>query len=289
MSQTTAASYQNDLDLGFPGMLAKTTLKESISLINSESAGVAFGLGVVDKLDGTFEELDAGYKDVRGATLHTYAYDNATDTEQVVPADKTGDVLVKGHIIVTAETAVTDGDDAYCRFADGVADVTQTTKGGWGADDDTNTRRHVKGAKFRSTVAKDALAVLELTDELGGFDLMTQVEQVGALSATTTILMGAAPVGRQMRLQSVQLSAGVTAEDATDHWVIELKAGTTVLATWDSDVAVDGGITQGTPTALNKVADVFAAPGEAITAVFTLYNSGAALTAGEINATFEVL
>ncbi|HKI87195.1 MAG TPA: hypothetical protein VKA53_10690 [Thermoanaerobaculia bacterium] len=281
--------YADNQALGVEGQLADASLRDVASLVNSETSAIPYGLGVANKGDGQFEELDGAHKDVFGVTLLEHSTDNAGEAVASVPADTVGSVLRKGRVIVAVETAVSVGDEAYCRFDDGVADATQTTKGKWGADDDTNTRRHVKGAVFRSAAAKNGLAVLELTDELGTYDLATRDAAVGAIAATTTLELGAVPEGRQVRLKSAQLSAGVTAGDATDHYVIQIKAGSTVLATWDSDVAVDGAITQNTPTALNKVASVVGAPGARLTAVFTKNNAAADLTAGHLTVDLEVL
>ncbi len=281
--------YADNQALGVEGQLADTDLRSVMGLINSEATAVAYGLGVVDKGDGTFEELDAAYKDVGGVNLLEHAEDNADEAVASTPSKRMASVLRKGKVIVKVETAVSPGDDAYCRFTTGVLDNTQATKGGWGADDDSGTRRHVKGAKFRSAAAKGGLAVLELNDELGGYDISDRHATVGALSSTTTIELGAVPEGRHVRLKDALLSAGVTAGDGTDHWTIQILAGATVLASWDSDVAEDGAIVQNTPTALNKAANVVGAPGARLTAVFTKNASGANLTAGHLTVNLEVL
>ena len=283
------SGYDTNQALGVEGQLADTGLREVMSLVNSETTAVGYGVGVVDVGDGTFEELDAAYKDIAGVNLLEHAEDNADETAASTPADKMGSVLRKGKVIVAVETAVSAGDDAYCRFDDGVAVPAQTTKGKWGADDDTNTRRHVKGAKFRSAAAKDGLAILELNDELGGYDMVSRDVAVGALSSTTTSNLGAVPAGRQVRLNSAQLSAGVTVGDSTDYWTISILAGAVELANWNSDTAEDGAIVQGTPTELNKVAAVSGAPGAALTAVFTKFNSGASFSAGHLTLDLEVL
>lgn len=287
--QTDADLYTNNQAAGVAGMLADTSLCDVISRINGEAAAVGFGLGVVDTDGESFEELDAAHKDVAGVTLYTHAADNADLATAGVPVDYVAPILTRGRVFVTAETTVTVGADAYCRFANGVAVPAQVTKGGWGANDDTNTRRHVKGAKFRTAGSAGDIVVLELGDGLSGYDLMHHDAAVGALAATTTIQLGSVPSGRQVRLNQAQLSAGVTAGDGTDRWLIEIKAGAVVLATWDSNAGVNGAITQNVPKALIKVASVSGAPLALLTAVFTKFNSGAALTAGHLSVALEVL
>lgn len=278
-------SYTDQV-LGFAGSLADNSLRNVVSRLNEESAAVGYGLGVArGSASDTFKNIAAVGDEFLGVLLHTFAVDNASETAQSCPADGAGSIAKPCRVLVTAETAVVDGDDAYVRIANGVADATQVTKGGWGGDDDSATRRHVKGAKFRSTAAKGAVAVLELAADAGEFDSDLNVYQIAAaLSATTTINLGAAPVGRHMVIDSVQVSGGVPVGDATNHWVLELKAGATVVASWDSDTAVDGAIVQGTPTALNMgvAANRAVDPGEALTLVITKNGTITDVTTGDV-------
>lgn len=287
MSQLSYA----DQAIGIAGQIADTSMRDVVSRVNENASAIAFGLGVKKGSavaaggTGLFDETSAASDELAGVTVLDRALANADLSEEAVPADNVGSLMRVGRIFVTAETVVADGDDAYVRIDDGVADATQTTKGGWGADDDSGTRRHVKGAKFVSAAAKGGLAVLELSSDFGSFDDALLSQEVPAITATTTVDVGAAPVGRHMVVDSVQFSGGVTAGDATDHYTIELKNGATVIADWDSDVGVDGAITQGDPTALNlstTLADRVMAPGDPLTLVFTKFNAGADTTDGEV-------
>lgn len=274
---------------GIVGMLADVGPREVMSLLNAGSSAVPYGLGVVDKGDQTFAPLDAAHLDIAGVTLLEHATDHARESVASVPVKRAGSILRRGKVYVQVETAVSAGDDAYCRFANGVADTTQTTQGAWGGDDDTNTRRHVKGATFRSSASKNGLAILELTDALGSVDLIHASGGVGALSATSTVDLGAVPSGRQVRLHSALLSAGVAEGDATDYWTFELRADSTVLARWVSQASADGRILVGQPREMNVLPRVTGAPGKRLR--FLAIKSGAAanLTAGQATAVLEVL
>jgi hypothetical protein len=116
---------------------------------------------------------------------------------------------------------------------------------------------------------------------------MIQVELAGgdALVETTTINLGAAPAGRHMIIDGVQISCGITVGDSTDHWTIALKNGATSIANWDSDTAVDGAITQGTPTSMNlssTLANRVLNPGDALTLVLTKNNDAVGISAGDV-------
>lgn len=288
MSQTTFPTSQ---DAGFAGMLADASVRDVISRINEEATAVLFGLGVQQGTsDVLFKQPTSAAQEIIGCTLHSHAYDNAGETAQSVPADSPADVIKLGRILVTCETAVTDGADAYVRIDDGVLDAAQLTKGGWGADDDSGTRRHVKGAKFRTTAAKGAVAVLELTSSLSQNDALTLSAIIATIAATTTYAIGAAPATRHMAVTSVMLDATVAVGDATDHWTIALMSGATSLATWDTDTAVDGALVAGTPVAMNVTATNVVDPGDPVTLVFTKNASAAAFTvAGMGTAHFDVV
>jgi hypothetical protein len=303
VSQT---SY-DEQGIGINGQLADTGPRRVGSYINENASGIGFGLGVkrgsavAAGRTGLFDETSSAADDLRGVTLHDYCYNNASDTVENIPADNAGSILEEGHILVTAETAVADGDDAYVRIDDGVADPTQTTKGGWGNDDDSGTRRHVKGAKFRSAAAKGSLAQLHIMPGFGGFDLDTRVERIGegdnvlvsapvgepdrveyigqvsTISSTTTVEMGVGPAVAA-KLVAVYLDATVAAGDSTDHWTIEALSGSTSLATWDTDTGVDGALAKGTPSSMNLTGNDITANDD-ITVVFTKNNSAAAFSA----------
>ena len=309
-------SYSTQVQ-GFAGGLADTCLRDVISRINENASAILFGLGVKRGsavsagATGLFDESSSAADDLLGVTLHDFAVNNASETDQSIPADNTGSILRKGRIFVIAETAVTDGADAYVRIANGVADATQTTKGGWGADDDSGTRRHVKGAKFRSAAAKGGVAVLELNGDFGSYDEALFQERIGegdsvvyttpvsegdmtelvaavtTISATTTVQLGVSP-STASRLKAAYLDATVAAGDSTDHWTIALKVGATSLATWDTDVGVDGGLTKDTPSAMNLVANTTVTAADEVTCVFTKNNAAANFTvAGTVTAQLE--
>ncbi len=304
MSQTTFPTSQS---AGFAGMLADAGLRDVITRINEEAAEVLFGLGVQQGTgDKLFKKPTTAAQEIIGATLHSHAYDNAGLVTEAVPVDSPGDIIKRGRIFVTAETDVTDGAQAFCRIDDGVADAAQTTKGGWGADDDSGTRRRVEGAKFRTTGSKGDIVTLELSDNLSATSATSLARQVGedddlaysmvvgegddiifeeavaALSATGTVDLGSSPAGRTGRLQSVQVTAGMATQDDTDHWTIAVLADAVSLAIWDTDTAVDGGITQNVPTELNLVAGAVIPADARLTAVFTKIATGTTLSAGTI-------
>jgi len=303
VSQTSYA----DQSIGVNGQIADTAMRDVVSRINENASAIGFGLGVkrgsavAAGKTGLFDATDSAGDDLVGVTVHDHAYANADLATEAIPADNVGSIMKRGRILVTAETAVADGDDAYVRIANGVADATQTTKGGWGNDNDSGTRRHVKGAKFRSAAAKGALAVLELLDGFGGFDEAVLQEPIGegdsvmlsaavgepdrveyvsqltTISATTTLQLGVGPA-IAAKCVAVYLDATVAAGDSTDHWTIEALSGAVSLATWDTDVAVDGALVKGTPSAMNLTGNDLAANDD-ITCVFTKNNSAAAFTA----------
>jgi hypothetical protein len=279
--------------LGFPGMLADTDLRDMISKMNANANSISFGLGVkAGTAAGTFDNVDSARAELLGVLAHDFAINNAAQTVQSVFTKGTGSILRRGRIVVAVEYAVTAGADAFVRIAQpGIADNTQVTLGTWGPRNDSGTCRHVKGAKFLTAAAKDGFAVLQLADDFGTYDLNQMGAQVGALAATTTIQLGSTPYTRHVIVDSVTLSAGLTAGDGTDHWTVALKNGSTTIATWDSNTAVNGAIVQGTPTALimtSTAADTEVKPGQELTLVATKAASGASWTAGEVTVNVKV-
>ncbi len=281
--QSTTASYGNqNATLGVAGQLADTMKIDAISLQNSESAGVGFGLAVVDKGDGTFEDPDAATKKIRGVLLHSHAYDNDTLDPAGVPTKQMGDVLTRGKVVVVAEDSVVNGGEVFYRYAG------SGTKGAIRGTYVAGETLHLPKAKFRSTNGGAGKAVvLELLDGLGEPDIVTVVKDVGALNATTTIQLGAVPVGRHVKVRSASLSCGVTAESSSVHWVIQVKSGSTVLASHDSDTAQQGAVTQNVPKAM-VLASAAGLSLELLVALFTKVSTAADLTAGAINVELEV-
>lgn len=304
MSQTSG--YGSDQALGVEGQLAETMKTDMDSLQNVESSGIGFGLGVVDEGDGTFSEIDAVTDELGGVLVHSHAYDNADLDPAGVPTKQMGDVLKRGRVIVFPEVAVSRDDEVFCRFDDGVADPTLLTKGKFRNTSDSYTAMHVNRARFVSDADAGAPAILELLDGFGQPDLVhihqylsTPTGDADAsaaaaithenITATQTYELGAVPTNRHVKVKSAHLSCGITAGDDTDHWVIQLRAGTTptVLAAFDSDVAEDGAVTQNTPTAMNAQAAA-GLSGERLWLVLTKNASAAAITPGAFSAVLEV-
>lgn len=280
--------YSDNQSLGIEGQIASTQKTDMRSLKNSESAGVGFGLGVVDKGDGTFEELDALTKSPSGVLAHSHAYDNADMDPAGVPAKQAGDVVERGELIVYPETAVSAGDDAFCRFANGVADAALVTKGKWRNDSDTYTAMHVNRAKFKTAAAAGKPAILKLLDGFGEPDLVVLHRDIPAVSATTTLELGAVPANRHVKVRSASLSCGVTAEDATNKYVIELRAAATVLASHNSDAAAQGAVVQNTHKAMVLTAGARGKHLERLSLVFTKSGTAANITAGSAMVELEV-
>ncbi len=275
-------SYPSAQELGIAGMPGDTRPRDVVSLQSSEAAGVPFGTGVVDKLDGTFEDPDAITKNIRGVLLHSHAYDNTALDPAGVPAKQMGDVMVRGVVVVVPETAVAVGEEAFCRFA-GVG-----TKGAWRNDADSGNAMHVNKARFRSAADAGKPALLELLDGVGEPDIVQISRDVAAITATTTLELGAVPLNRHVKLRNATLSIGAAAQDGTDHYVIQVKSGTTVLASHDTDTAQQGAIVQNTPKSMVLAAGVRGRSLERLTLLFTKNGTATNTTAGAFQAELEV-
>jgi hypothetical protein len=300
--QTTG--YTTNQARGIPGMIADQHPVDAVSLRNSETTSVGFGCGVVDKGDGAFEEPDGSTKKIRGVLLQTHAIDNADEDPAGIPAGRMGDVCTRGRIYVVPEVAVTAGQEAYCRIASGIADATKVTKGAWRNNDDSSTAVHVNRARFRSSAAAGAPAVLELLDGVGEPDISIIEKRITgllgdgnaatpaavtetAIAATTTFDLGAVPKGRLVKVRSAMLSIGVVAGSAADRWVIELRSGSTILASFDTNTAAQGAVIQNTPKEMVP-AEAAGKSLERLTLVLTKNGSAAGISAGQLTAELEV-
>lgn len=133
MSQT---SYSQNLAVATPGMIADNTDKDVMSKVNPVVA-IPFGTGVCRgvnpdrdvKLPASPLEAAA----IVGVALRDLSVENQRDG--LVPNYPIGSpvaCLKKGCVWVKVSVAVVAGDDVYCRYANGIADVTDTQAGSFG-------------------------------------------------------------------------------------------------------------------------------------------------------------
>ncbi len=274
------SGYTTNQDLGIAGQIADSNKSDLISLQNSESAGVPFGIGVVDKGDGTFEDPDALTKKIRGVLVHSHAFDNDALDPAGVPTKQLADVMVRGRIVVVPEDAVTAGAEAYVRYAG------TGTKGAFRAVPVAAEHMHLNNARFRTAADAGKPAVLELQDGVGEPDIATITVPMPVFSATTTLELGAVPKGRHVRVRSATLSGGA-AGNSPDNYTFDVKSGSTVLASYNTDAGAQGTIVQNTPKAMVPAAAAGASL-ERLTFVATKGGSAANTTAGEIMVELEL-
>ncbi len=157
-------SYSSNMAKGFAGMLADGSRADIITMRNVEaSAEIAFGLAV--KYGGTSDDLGAKLPaaetdKIAGIVVHTHSYNktNQLGTTGV----KTGEllnVIRKGRILVTAQTAVAPGDRLWVRAVAGGAEVLGGLED---ADDSTDMIDCTNQGVWMTTAAAGELAWLEV-------------------------------------------------------------------------------------------------------------------------------
>lgn len=147
-------SYDREPAVGLEGQIADThQVRDEVSRLVQEANGIAPGLAVVRVDDDEVKLPDASGQIFQGVgVLRTASEESLYADDEMMP------VLRQGRILVKVENAVTQGDAAFARFADGAGG---TTKGAFRNDGDTSTADAFPG-QFATSAAAGELAVLEV-------------------------------------------------------------------------------------------------------------------------------
>jgi hypothetical protein len=199
MSQTT---YLTALVVAFSGMLSDAGPNGVKSALNTSGVVLPFGIAVKSstsggtKQDGVTPPTAAGDK-ITGILVFSQATDAIAVFNSTVPGGSVADgrrcdLLEEGKCYVLVENAVTEGSQAYVRFANSAntTDGTQNQKGAFRADNDESAAEVWTG----TPTAVDATVYtvrVETTDPITGKALVFVFEHTSQVSATATTIVTA--------------------------------------------------------------------------------------------------
>jgi hypothetical protein len=236
------------------GQLGSAIDSDIRSAINQETValpfGIAMALGVlpVGNLGQTAKaKLLASAADaIVGVTLFSDARDNIGLGLAGIAAIKPGDtfnLLAEGDVWVPVEQAVVPGDPVYVRFAPSASTPALTQAGAFRKDADGGTAKLSRGSRWLKAGAAGGIALLRFDGD---------VEQARADEAEVRInhpQAGATTVTKEWKLHPARyfLLEGVDyvnptglEADPANYFVVQLLAGTTVLATWSTQAGQQG-------------------------------------------------
>jgi len=99
------------------------------------------------------------------------------------------------------------------------------------------------------------------------------IDTVAAISATTTVWAWKVGAQRTFKLERAVINVSATyAADTTNFYTIQIKDGSTVLASWSTQTSAQGALTANTPADLilnTTDANLAAAGGDTLTVVCT--------------------
>lgn len=162
MPQTEVIAEPTEASIaGLVADISPRTIRSGVSEI---SAAQPFGIFVKrGTTDSRFALLSSASDKTIGVLAHSYAINTlgiAGAAEPIKQKD-VANVLTRGCVYVPVEEAVTPADPVYARFANGVADNTKVQRGAVRKTSDSNTAFLVRGARFLSSAAAGALAIVE--------------------------------------------------------------------------------------------------------------------------------
>jgi hypothetical protein len=287
MSQTT---YNLKPAVAFAGMAPDSdiTSKFDASFVNAEGDDIPFGIAMARGDAGDEAVLVTSPADeIVCVARHTHAVDIVDlDGEDGVADEGMFSGRKKGRLYVKVEEAVAVGDQAFVRFANGVADAARVQKGAFRKSDDTGTAFRLKGGTYQSAASADGFAILEFDVAIHNKHdrvTMTRDHAENADGGAQTTFLADLPEDAFFVVDEVKYNnvTGLAAHN-DNHALIQLKNGATVLAGWNTDgngttngigatAAAEGSIAADTPVnlTLNTLANRVCAPGARLDLVVT--------------------
>lgn len=167
MAQT---SYPKTMPIAFAGMKADATADTIDSYVNAEAtAEIPFGVGVIKGTADNRAVLPGAAGDsaaLVGVVVHSHSYHKPEQLGDTgIKPKNMMSVMSKGRIYVKVEEAVTKGDRAFMRIANG-SNAAHTQKGAWRKSADVvatvATAIEILGARYYTSAAADGFAILEI-------------------------------------------------------------------------------------------------------------------------------
>lgn len=182
-------AYSLAMTKGRVGQLADSSDKDAITKV--ASAALVVGCFVVRdasdllaKHPTSAAEVLAGLKAGGGVALHNHTLVCNPDVAvATIPANKEFSALRQGRVLVLVEEAVTQGEQAYIRFANGVADVAKIQKGAFRKSAD-GSAAVAQIATVTPTAVNATLYALEIKDSNGLVVAVAEYLSDGSASAT---------------------------------------------------------------------------------------------------------
>lgn len=220
-------AYQSAPKVGRVGNLADGSAFDAVAKV--ASVAIPFGCLVVRdasdlkaKLPTSAAEVASALKAGGGVALASNAMVSSDSGVAQFPIGKEFAALRKGRVLVLVEEAVTQGDQAFVRFADGVADIAKVQKGAFRKSADaagstaqvaTLTPTVANAKSYQMTVKGSDGKVLAIGTYLSDADA-TDLEIVAGLKAslgtipgidqtgTTTLILTASVAGVPFSVES---------------------------------------------------------------------------------------
>lgn len=277
-------SYGTSPGKAYAGMLADAGASYKRALINEESSGIPFGIGLARGTTEDDAKLPAAATDeLAGIAVHSHAYDQDGLTGTAgIPADTLGTVLAEGSIVVKTEQSMAPGDPVYVRFA-----VTTTEqKGAFRKDADSGKARLVKGARVLKNLSSTLAVVFfsAAADNARGEEVEFSYDHA-AVSADTTVKLWKNKSTRHFLIEEVEyINPTGLAQDASNTFNVKVLNAAAVAASWDTTTTTgQGTIAADTFVALvnGSAANRLVAP-SAVVSLFLDEGGTASLPAGRI-------
>lgn len=278
--QTSYSATANSQLVGQPSDGNPNTI---VHLLNGESVGVPFGIGVQRHSATEFEEADDGSAPFYGITVQTHWNDSsALAGTDAIAAAQMASIMTSGRIAVKVEEAVVAGDRAYCRVTSDGGSNTQL--GGFRKSSDSG-RAVVFPGRYdttQATIGGVAILVFNCDVVFGDGDNITNDEVVYVVpmaeaTATTTFYKFTPSATQSFVITGAEIynPTGLAGSTSNSHKITIQNASVGVSGTWDTETGQEGTITAATcmPLTNGSVANRTVAAAAVVSVLTTLTGS----------------
>ena len=157
----TQLTYNNDLAIAFPGMLADLSPRNDVlSLASEEATSFPYGVAVVAGTDPDKQALlPTGAANLVGIAAHSHANEVGADDANLVDDERVFNVLHVGRIYVQPEDTLATGAAVFVRVSAGGGG---SQLGSFRSDADTATALAATGVRVIRGGTSSVPAVLEI-------------------------------------------------------------------------------------------------------------------------------
>lgn len=226
------AQYGYLTDTALEGQIADLGPRYVRSLRNDSDADQPFGIAVtLGADDNSFGEIGSDTDEVVGIIAHTHAFDvNALTGTNGVPDEGVANVVSMGVVNVRVEEAVTPASDVYVRYANGVADPLEVTKGSFRASADTSTARKLHGARYLTSADAGGVAQVWFVAPVSSFDVDLAALQADIDAVEALIHTPAANEAAIKAIAAADRSNGMVVVDLTNDVLWTFDSGSSATA-----------------------------------------------------------